>query len=358
MKKISVVFTIILAIAIFYPISALAVEDIQVSEYEDFIEVNIQTEDIKDECIPVKPIFRKAGYEVIKNYEGLIIMKPIYTGTFTIGENEIAVENKKVIIKLPFRTIGERLYISKKLAEDILREEIQYAHKIPALLYHHLLRKDENSFGNNSSIIDVEKFEEQMKFLYDNGYYTITPEELEKYLEGEIMLPQKSILITFDDGYKSNIYYGYDILKRYNFRGTIFMITDAIQYEETTFNPYEIQYVSWNEIERSRDVFTFGSHTHNLHQLNDQRKSFLVCKSKEEIMKDLKLSMEVLDTKYLAYPYGQYNEETIKMIKKLGFSLGFNIKKGNIKEEDNKFGLNRFSIYPNTTLNRFKKMVQ
>jgi len=232
------------------------------------------------------------------------------------------------------------------------------AKEIPVLLYHHLLKEEENNFEPNGAIISVENFQKQMDFLYNNGYCTITLKQLEDYLLGKTNLPEKSVLITFDDGYKSNYIYAYPIMKKYSFRGTIFLITGRdYSKSEPVFDPNKFQFLSQDEIDSSRDVFEYASHTHNMHKTDEEKGAYLTWKSEEEIINDLTQSKNLLNTEYLAYPYGEYTTDTLRILEKLGFKMAFTIKSGSVKPGDNMLELNRNIIYPNTTIEQFKKIV-
>ncbi|SKC79040.1 polysaccharide deacetylase family protein [Maledivibacter halophilus] len=241
--------------------------------------------------------------------------------------------------------------------EIIDSSKVEIAKNISILSYHHILKNEENPFPNNESILSVEKFKEQMKFLHDNKYNTITLNELEKFLKGEIELPKNSVVITFDDGYKSNYVYAYPILKEYGFKASIFMITELITNEPTEFDPKTLQYLSWSEMIKAQDVFEYASHTNNLHKLDANNKSFLVRKPEDVVYDDLKKTQEILKTTYFAYPYGQYNKNTLDILNSLNFKMAFTTKSGTVKPGNNILKLKRYVITPNISLNKFKKIV-
>jgi peptidoglycan/xylan/chitin deacetylase (PgdA/CDA1 family) len=232
------------------------------------------------------------------------------------------------------------------------------AKEVPVLLYHHLLKEEENNFEPNGSIVSVESFQEQMDFLYKNGYNTITLKQLGDYMLGKTNLPEKSVLITFDDGYKSNYIYAYPIMKKYSFRGVIFLITGRDYSKAESFNPKKFQYLSQDEIDSSRDVFEYASHTHSMHEADEVKGAHLTWKTEEEIVNDLTQSKNFLNTEYLAYPFGRYTSDTLRILEQLGFKMAFTIKSGSVKPGDNMLELNRNIIYPNTTIKQFKKIVK
>ena len=71
-------------------------------------------------------------------------------------------------------------------------------------------------------------FEQQIKYLHDNDYHAITLEQFDAYMRGEGDLPDRPVLITFDDGYVDNYEDAYPILKKYHMRGTIFLIINLV----------------------------------------------------------------------------------------------------------------------------------
>lgn len=251
----------------------------------------------------------------------------------------------------------KRIVIQDVLKINIENESEKWAKDVPVLMYHHLLKDEENPFKDNCAILPVETFKKHMDFLYKNGYNTIGLGELEGFVKGEIKLPKRSVLITFDDGYKSNYEYAYPILKEYGFRAAIFLISGWNTDEIVSFDADELQYLSWNEIENSRDVFEYASHTHNLHKLDENEQGYLVTRPPDEVKHDLKTSMQLLDTVYFAYPYGHYNEETLEMLKELGYRMAFTIEPGRVKPGDSLLELNRYTIFPYTSLRDFKKVV-
>lgn len=143
------------------------------------------------------------------------------------------------------------------------------AFKVPVLLYHHLLYEEDikkYGYSNNTSVGSVESFRNQMNYLKANGFNTIDTLELETFIKHNKKLPDKPILISFDDGYLSNTKYAYDILKANGQKATIFVIgsTKKTKYED--MDPSKLQFISLDEMDRFKDVFEFQSHTFDLHK--------------------------------------------------------------------------------------------
>lgn len=224
---------------------------------------------------------------------------------------------------------------------------------IVVLTYHHLL--EQKDAGSNPAVVTVENFKNQMKYLKDNHYETITLEKLHDYINNNTTIPKKSVVITFDDGYQSVYQYAYPILKEYHYKASVFMITSKITDKSAPFSPHKLTYMSKEEMHSAQDVFEFACHTHNLHILDSNKKSLLVKADPQEIIKDLKTSKKIVKTKYFAYPYGQYNDLVVNSLKEEGFELAFTVHKGTIDKKSDKMHLNRISIYNSTTMKEFKK---
>ncbi|MTI71996.1 MAG: polysaccharide deacetylase family protein [Firmicutes bacterium] len=226
------------------------------------------------------------------------------------------------------------------------------AKEVPVLMYHHLVKKNDNKFKKDPCVINNKDFEKQMKYLYENDFNTITLKELEMFIKGEMDLPFKSILITFDDGYESSFLYAYPILRKFSFKAVNFIITNKISNEKG------IKYLNKEKLNKMSDVFEYGSHTHNLHREDKNNRSFLITKPRKELIKDLRLSMSILNTKYFAYPFGDYEEDTINLLKEVGFVMAFTVTGGNVKLKDDMFKLKRNHVGPNTTIDEFIKIVE
>ncbi|THE12302.1 hypothetical protein E1I69_11405 [Bacillus timonensis] len=229
---------------------------------------------------------------------------------------------------------------------------------IPILLYHHMLHKKENkNFKSSSAVISVEAFEEQMKYLYEKGYYTATLDELISYMRGEINLPTKTVVITFDDGHKTNYIYAYPILKRYGFKAANFLITSRISDSPVPFNPNGLQFLSWPEINEMKDVFDFGGHTHDLHHNAGGGHPALVSVEENKIVEDLQTSRSLVPTEYFAYPFGTYNKDTIEQLKVVGYQYAFTTDEKNASRNTGVYEIGRKGVYPNTSLSKFKNLI-
>lgn len=244
----------------------------------------------------------------------------------------------------------------------IQKGDLQIDNGIPVLMYHNLFREEENhKFKGTFVTITPEFFESQMKWLHDNGYHTISLEDLQKYVEKKKALPGKSFVITFDDGFVSTRQYAYPILKKYGFKAENFIITSRTPDQSQPFDPDQLttQALSMQDMERMKNVFSFGAHTHALHDRKDAHTSGLLTQLPyAEVVADLKLNRNKLSTPspYFAYPYGNLNETGIRAVRDAGFKLAFTTQEGRVFPGDNPLILDRRGVYPNMNMEDFKNI--
>ena len=144
------------------------------------------------------------------------------------GEVKLSTKKKMIIICLIMIVIAFVIAIVIKQNKQNKRADV----KIPVLLYHNFVKTVPDSDPDNFNYINTpESFEENIKTFLENGYTIISMKELALADSGKIELPDKPMIITFDDGYYSNYEYIYPILKQYQVKASIFIVTDKIGQE-------------------------------------------------------------------------------------------------------------------------------
>lgn len=213
---------------------------------------------------------------------------------------------------------------------------------VPVLYYHSV-----HSSSDNEVTITPENLKKQLKYIKDQGYITLTMNELKDYLLNNSHIPEKSILITFDDGYMNNYYNAFPILKDLDMVATIFCITSNLD------GSY---YLSKEAIiEMSNYGLDFESHTithSHLDKLNysDQLKE----------LQDSKKTLESITGKEsyaIAYPFGDFNTDTIEAAKNSGYLLGFTTNRGFSDRNDSPLKLDRIYISSNYNMDTFKEVL-
>ena len=206
---------------------------------------------------------------------------------------------------------------------------------IPVLMYHHVL--PESGFIAST----VEQFEAQMRFLAENRWHTLTSEEFAAFKRREFSPPKKSLLITFDDGWRDNAVYAYPILKKYRLKATIFLVTEWIEQasvgRRSAYEPLQHKackqtapldpskvILSWDEIEKMADVFDYHSHTHT-----HRDAYFGSCTWEEEFARSKEILKRRLgiDSRHFCWPRGKYDEELMSEAKK-HYEILYTVERG------------------------------
>ena len=150
----------------------------------------------------------------------------------------------------------------RSLFEVTPKDPALYTAKIPVLMFHHIT-------DTVSSDVEItpEVFAMQMRALRDNGFTTITLRELVDYVDYGAPLPERPIIITFDDGYLSVYEHAFPVLERYGMRATVFVIGSAVgtSYYRDTGYP-TIPKFCFEQARRMRGVICIQSHTYDMHQ--------------------------------------------------------------------------------------------
>lgn len=258
---------------------------------------------------------------------------------------------KNEIFKFEHRDVLNQSNVA--LAADYVPPE-GTADKVPVLMYHYIVPQKYDTEPDNNSIVTLEAFQKDMKYLHDNGYHTATLQQLEKYVNEEITLPEKTVVISFDDGYQNNIIYAYPIMKEYGFHATMFVIGNRIQEQTTTFDPAKTSYISREEMANSQDVFEFNSHTYNLHFKSPYHcdDDYAAGLDPDKFMADDQIMRKQagINTPYFAYPFGDFRIEMIYALKKSGFRMAFTVHQGFVRPGDDPYTLKRLTVVSSTNI--------
>ena len=234
---------------------------------------------------------------------------------------------------------------------------------LPVLTYHHILHDEENTrFRHTSTTTSVRAFTNQMTWLRDQGYATLSMYQLEGYVRNRMNLPARAVVITFDDGLKSVSRYAYPILRQYGFKATAFIISSRIKLKPQKWDPKSLQFMSVSELNGIRDVFDVQSHTHFLHRVDDARHPILFSRSYHNILFDFKRSRRALaqfnpHVLYLSYPFGGYDDKAVKAANDAGFHMAVTTVRGKVKPGDNPFLLKRLYILRTDSLETMSRLI-
>ena len=230
-----------------------------------------------------------------------------------------------------------------------IRSEEGNATSIAVLNYHFFYDSSLGEYCGEGNCMDVKDFEQELYYLKVNGWKTLTIDEFIKWMYGEIELPNRSVLLTVDDGAMGT---GIDngnklmpLLEKYDMHATLFLIAG--------WHPYK------NYISPNLDV---ESHTYNMHEggycSTEERGSKLLCSSKEEIKADLATSKYEIGTdNAFCYPMYVYNDKVIEALQEMGYKVAFTGGGYKASRDDHKYKVPRYHIYDSTSLDEFIDMI-
>ncbi len=228
--------------------------------------------------------------------------------------------------------------------------------EIPILLYHRIT--DGKPAGTKHGIyVPRDEFERQLEFLQRRGFSAINFFDIRAIIEGKKNIPDKPVMLTFDDGYEDNYLMAFPLLKKYGMTATIFLIGNpAIRsniWDEKTGEPCAPLLNDRQIQEMIEEGIEFGSHTMNHNKLN-------LCSSKEaevEITESKKMLEQKLTTEIIsfAYPYGLLNEQIKQQVIAAGYTFGIATDSGRRNIWADLFKIRRMMIFPHASLFSFWK---
>ena len=243
----------------------------------------------------------------------------IYTVKDSLGRETQAVRNVTVLPNTEYETPG-----------------------LPICMYHYVYDPASPPENPDSNYISTDSLAEEMKYLHDNGYYFPTWQEVRDYVDGKLLLPEKSIVLTFDDG-PNYMYLGTPILEQYQTPATSFVITSY-----------------WNDREMlygyASDYLTFESHSHKMHQGGGSigHGGIYTAMTREEVLADLEKSFEICGNKdAFAYPFGDYTEEGCSTLEEAGLLCAVTTENAKCYPGDNPYLLPRVRMLGSQTLEEF-----
>lgn len=274
---------------------------------------------------------------------------------FNMNKDDLKSLRDKVIEEFSIESIVEK--IEKIYQREIVKKK---KYEMPVIMYHRVI-KDESEKGVHGTYVTVKQFEEQIRYLKKKGYETVTFKDLlnNRYKQ-RFDKNKKWIMLTFDDGYKDNYENAFPILKKYKFKGIIYIL-DGIEYNkwdvDNSGNP-EKKFALMNQnelLEMQKYGIEFGGHTSThprLAKLSTDKVKTEIINSKSNIEK--LIGKELLS---FAYPYGSLNEEVKNVPQEAGYKFAVATDSGSIVFSDDLFEIRRIGIFPTNNLFNFKRKV-
>jgi len=229
--------------------------------------------------------------------------------------------------------------------------------ELPILMYHSVLTSPTGVY-----YITPQALEEDLAALTARGYKSVRLADVARYLKGVGSLPEKPVLITFDDGHYNNYFYAMEILKKQGFYAVLNVIGSFSEYSSTHEKDHpEYSHLTWDEIgilARS-GVFEIGNHSYAMHAYKPRfgitQKKGESAEEYEKALKEdaLRLEYTLLDKCGVrpvcyAYPFGAYSEESEAILRSIGYEAIFTcyervnvLRKGDEKKLARLYRINR-----------------
>lgn len=242
----------------------------------------------------------------------------------------------------------------------IIQVGITYVHSLPSIAilgYHHILPDDdkETYYPDSMWVNSLSSFEEQMQYLYEEGYQTLSLDDFYAWHQGERLDDGKYVVITFDDGFLSSLTYAEPILKRYGFHGSVFVIGSNIADHPQPFDPSRRQHASPEDMKQATNL-KFYSHTYDLHKKKPDFKVNML--DEVELKEDIEKAKADVSIDYVAYPYGKYNDSIQHVLQQLGTKMAFSYNENKkATREDPRYAIPRFNINAYTRMDIFIQMM-
>ncbi len=197
---------------------------------------------------------------------------------------------------------------------------VQHIAHIPILIYHSV-RPYYPGITNlvKEFTVPPDIFDDQMKYLRDNGFTVVTFDDISTYFQNGTPLPEKPVMITLDDGWENQYVYAYPILKKYKYIGIFYVYPNAIGAKH---------FLKWSELkEMIAGNMVIADHTQTHPELPKITDSALLKKeisgSKAILEKELGISV-----KDFAYPFGAYNDQSIQTVIESGYRTARTVHTG------------------------------
>lgn len=216
---------------------------------------------------------------------------------------------------------------------------------LPILMYHHIDYLSSNASKVWQDLtVSPGAFEEQMKYLFEQNYQPITFEKFINYLNAGEKIPERSLIITFDDGWKNQYQYAFPVLKKYNFPATFFVVVNYIGGSK---------FMNWEQLkellENGMEIESHSMNHPNLRGLSESSLKYEIQNSKIILEKELGSPINVF-----AYPYGAFDSKVIKVVKDSNYFVVVSTIEGVDQNLENVYTLKRIQVYDNLYL--FKKI--
>lgn len=250
-----------------------------------------------------------------------------------------------------------------------IKEPLEKEYKIPIIMYHSTNGRNTGKYTVSPALL-----EEDFLYIKEKGYTAIFIQDLINFQNKGTILPEKPIIITFDDGYYNNYLNAFPLLKKHKIKIVMSVVGKYIDdnYKAEKLIPLKnhLTYEQIAEMHKS-GLVEFQCHTYNMH---NSKKRLGMSKKRKEALEEYKTVITEDLTHFqnnfkknlninctaICYPFGEYSKETEGIVKELGFKAGLTCNEGInlITRESNLFYLKRYNRPSGKSSEKFFKKIE
>ncbi len=218
--------------------------------------------------------------------------------------------------------------------------------RLPILMYHYIsdLPADADAYRTDLSVSPA-RFEAQLAYLKEQGYTSISLEDLALYLTAGRPLPPKPIILTFDDGYLDNYLYAFPLLRQYGFQGAFFIVTQFVDGGGE-------RYLNWEQARLMQENgMEIEAHGVSHEDLRGQPAAFV-----EQQIAEARRAIEDhlhKPVRFFCYPYGRYDSRTVAALRAAGYTGAVTTEGGAVHTTAGLFELARVRVHGYYGLDKF-----
>jgi len=252
-----------------------------------------------------------------------------------------------LLFSLGFGLLRSRLSAAPEPADGVLRRL-----RLPVLMYHYIGVPPANADKFRLDLtVTPDRFREQLRWLKDNGYRTLTAEQFVDALMLGTALPERAVLLTFDDGYSDAYSNAFPILREFGFVGTFFVVTDWIDQARAG-------YLTWSQVQEM-DAAGMSIQSHSRDHLDMRERDF------DWYVYHVAATYATLEAhvgaqiRVFCYPAGRYDQNAIVALRALGVTAAFTTEDGTFHTSDvNMLRLPRVRVRGSHTVANFAYLVE
>ena len=219
---------------------------------------------------------------------------------------------------------------------------------VPILVYHNIGKE-----ARGRLVLGVDAFTEQMKYLKANGFRVVSVAEFVEWLQLRRQLPRKTVVLTFDDGYRSFREHAYPVLKELRFTATLFVYTDYVGTGRNALN--------WEDLKAlTADGFDVQAHSKShadLRRGDHESEAQYSRRMQAELIEPPRVLARGVGrpVSFLAYPYGRVDDAVLAKVKDHGYQAAFTVRRESNPAFVDVLRISRSQVYADMTLEQFAK---